>query len=651
MRRIKRDCRSLRLNPRICEHGRQHFGAVNAKLLVDAFPSIHHLNVAYCNAKQRRQKAHHVVGGTTALRRGSDAHLQLRAVGLADRVFARCGLAQNIEHQHVPVPGEKSISVEWAHAIHNSAMPHRIVLATLNAKYIHASLGLRYLRANMGRHGGADLDACTVLQEFTIHRAAQDIVDALLNSLGTRQPGGVHIVGFGVYIWNVLPTARVIALLKAQRPDVRVVLGGPEVSHELHDQAIVALADHVITGWGDLSFPQLCRALVHGPQPLMKVIVGQQPPLGDISLPYAQYSDTDLAQRVLYVEASRGCPFKCEFCLSALDKTAWAFDVEAFLTELAALYERGARTFKFVDRTFNLKIDASVQILEFFLARLSQRPAEPLFVHFELVPDHLPDRLKECILRFPAGVLQFEIGIQSLNPSVQKAISRRQDVAKAEANLRWLATHSLAHLHADLIFGLPGETWESFGQGFDTLWSWGPHEIQLGLLKRLRGTPMATKSLPGIAFDPAPPYTVRHTDAVSAMEVQAFSRLARYWDLVANSGRFSLTLPLLLDAPSPFVAFSQFSDWLWRSQQRTSGLTPELLVDLLFEYLCQQRGLPNERVLQALRTDYVGSGARASPQALRGYLPRQASPTASKYASDVPVHTQRQQRHASVVAS
>jgi hypothetical protein len=135
------------------------------------------------------------------------------------------------------------------------------------------------------------------------------------------------------------------------------------------------------------------------------------------------------------------------------------------------------------------------------------------------------------------------------------------------------------------------------------------------------------------------------------MEVQAFSRLARYWDLVANSGRFGLTLPLLLDAPSPFVAFSQFSDWLWRSQQRTSGLTPELLVDLLFEYLCQQRGLPNERVLQALRTDYVGSGARASPQALRGYLPRQASPTASKYASDVPVHTQRQQRHASVVAS
>ena len=521
-------------------------------------------------------------------------------------------------------------------------MPHRIVLATLNAKYIHASLGLRYLRANMARHGGADLDACTSLQEFTIHRAPQDIVDALVAALGPTQPGAARVVGFGVYIWNVVPSSAVIALLKVQRPDVQVVLGGPEVSHELADQAIVALADHVITGWGDVSFPKLCRALVHGPRPLMKVIAGEQPALDDIALPYAQYSDTDLAQRVLYVEASRGCPFKCEFCLSALDKTAWAFDLEAFLAELAALYARGARTFKFVDRTFNLKIDASVQILEFFLARLAAEPQDPLFVHFELVPDQLPERLKTCISRFPAGVLQFEIGIQSLNPTVQHAISRRQDAAKTEANLRWLVTASHAHLHTDLIFGLPGESWDSFGQGFDTLWSWRPHEIQLGVLKRLRGTPLASKALPAMVFDPAPPYAVVQTDAVSADQVQAFVRLARYWDLVANSGRFGQTLALLLDAPSPFQAFAAFAHWLWRIQQRTSGLTPEILVDALFDYLCHERALPQTTVRGALLADYVGSGARASPQVLLGYLPRQTAPAAATSA----LHTERQHRHA-----
>jgi radical SAM superfamily enzyme YgiQ (UPF0313 family) len=185
-------------------------------------------------------------------------------------------------------------------------MSARIVLATLNAKYIHASLGLRYLMANMERHGGADLAALTSLQEFTIQRPAQEVVDALLLALGSAR---VRVLGLGVYIWNVAQTTEVLRLLKAQCPQVKVVLGGPEVSHEWETQPIVALADHLITGWGDVSFPRLCRALVHGPQPLMRVIAGEQPPLEQLELPYAQYSDTDLAQRVLYVEASRGCPF------------------------------------------------------------------------------------------------------------------------------------------------------------------------------------------------------------------------------------------------------------------------------------------------------------------------------------------------------
>ena len=324
-------------------------------------------------------------------------------------------------------------------------MPARILLVTLNAKYIHASLGLRYLLANMARHGGADLRERTALHEFTIHRPAQEVVDAVLADMDahaqTPADAGrpVQIVGFGVYIWNVLQTTEVVRLLKAQRPQVKVVLGGPEVSHELDGQAIVQLADHVITGWGDVSFPQLCRALVHGPQPLMKVIAGVQPPLEELDLPYAEYSATDIAQRVLYVEASRGCPFKCEFCLSALDKTAWAFEQQAFLAGIDTLYQRGARSFKFVDRTFNLKIDASVRVLQFFLDRLAAQPQElspNLQLHFEVVPDHLPERLQAMLVQFPAGVLQLEIGIQSFNPDVQQRISRRQDNATTQRQHR-----------------------------------------------------------------------------------------------------------------------------------------------------------------------------------------------------------------------
>ena len=526
--------------------------------------------------------------------------------------------------------------------------PSHIVLCTLNAKYIHASLGLRYLLANMGA-----LRAQTALREFTIARKPQEVVNELLG-LNPR------VIGFGVYIWNVTQTCAVVRLLKQQQPHIKIVLGGPEVSHEVQEQAatpqsIVYLADHVITGWGDVSFPKLCQALLFGPQPLMKIIAGEQPPLDAITLPYGEYTDADLAHRVLYVEASRGCPFKCEFCLSSLDKTAWAFDLHRFLAELDTLYQRGARTFKFVDRTFNLKIDASIQILQFFLERLpagGAPKAEQLFVHFEVIPDHLPGKLKEKIAEFPPGVLQFEIGIQSFNVEVQQRISRRQDNLKTEANIAWLVEHSNAHLHTDLIFGLPGESLQSFAEGFDRLYALKPHEIQLGILKRLRGTPIARHTVAhGMVYDAEPPYTVLQTHAVSAEDMQRFTRLARYWDLIANSGRFAQTLAQLLSASnnsnSAFYAFLDLSDWLWRHTETTGHLTPEALVDALFDYLTSEAGIGAVRAREWLLADYLKSGARASPRALKDVLPRQALPLAKAPRQ----LATRQQRHETAVAT
>ena len=149
-------------------------------------------------------------------------------------------------------------------------MSHRIVLATLNARYIHASLGLRYLLANMQRHGGQAVADCAVLREFTIQTPPAEIAAALISDCGPAESGDVHVIGLGIYIWNVNQSLAVVQALRALRPDIRIVLGGPEVSHELDTQPIAALADHVITGWGDVSFPKLCSALLFGPRPLMK---------------------------------------------------------------------------------------------------------------------------------------------------------------------------------------------------------------------------------------------------------------------------------------------------------------------------------------------------------------------------------------------
>ncbi len=518
-----------------------------------------------------------------------------------------------------------------------SSSPCSIVLATLNAKYIHASLGLRYLLANMDVHGGAGLKAQTRLREFVIAQRPLQIVEELL----APEP---RVIGLGVYIWNVVETTQVVQLLKALRPDIKIVLGGPEVSFETDAQEICRLADHVITGWGDVSFPKLCRALLDGPQPLMKVMAGEQPLLDAIALPYDEYTANDLANRLLYVEASRGCPFKCEFCLSSLDKTAWAFDLDMFMAELDALYQRGARNFKFVDRTFNLKVDFSERILQFFLEKLTP----DLFIHFEVVPDSLHDRLKELIAQFPAGSLQFEVGIQSFNPDVQQRISRRQDNIKTADNLRWLVTQSKAHVHADLIFGLPGETLESFAIGFDKLHGLAPHEIQFGILKRLRGTPITRHTASyAMVYEPQTPYTILQNSTVDFAQMQRIKRFARYWDLVANSGRFACSLQMLLQPASAFENFLNFSDWLWQTTGKTHEFAHEKLMDLMHDYLTNVRQLSSANVQVALLVDYTASGARGRPRCLAAMLAVQQTSAAKSSRHLV----QRQARHTQAVTN
>jgi len=502
-----------------------------------------------------------------------------------------------------------------------------IVLATLNARYAHAALGLRCLRANLGA-----LRADSVIREFTIARPAEEVVAAILD----QQP---RLVGFGVYIWNVAQTTAVIARLKAHAPGVTVVVGGPEVSHEVAGQPICALADFVVTGWGDVTFATLARQILQGPRPLMKVHAGEQAPLATLQLPYDEYADVDLRQRNVYVEASRGCPFKCEFCLSALDKTAWPFPLDDFLAALGRLWGRGARRFKFVDRTFNLKVATGRAILGFFLERLEAAPDDPPFLHFELVPDHLPDGLKELIVRFPPGTLQFEIGIQTWNPQVQALISRRQDHAAAEANLRWLRANSHAHLHVDLIAGLPGEDLASFGAGFDRLCALRPHEIQLGILKRLRGAPIARHTQThGLDFDPEPPYAVRATAALPAADVARLARCARYWDLVANSGRFARTLPALL-GDAPFARFLRLADWLDAELGRAHGIALEELHALLLRWLVAD-GMAASEARRLLEADYAASGAH-------GRLPFAASGIAPGRPAAVVSTPPRQRRRAS----
>jgi radical SAM superfamily enzyme YgiQ (UPF0313 family) len=542
-----------------------------------------------------------------------------------------------------------------------------IVLTTLNAKYIHAAFGLRYLLANLG-----PLRAAAAIVEFDINQRPVDIAEALL----ARNP---KIIGLGIYIWNVASATEVVAILKRVRPGITIILGGPEVSYEVETQPIVQLADYVITGEADVAFPRVCRELLSGQRPTAKIIPAELPDFSDLVLPYDLYDDQDVAHRIIYVEASRGCPFSCEFCLSSLDIPVRQAPLPALLDHLQRLLDRGVRQFKFVDRTFNLNLDASRAILEFLL----ERHWPGLFFHFEMVPDRLPASLREAIARFPPGALQFEVGVQTFNQEVAERIARRQNYERLEANLRFLRGQTGVHIHADLIAGLPGESLESFAAGFDRLIALGPHEIQVGILKRLRGTPIARHDEDWqMVYNPHPPYEILQNRLIDFATMQKLRRFARYWDLVGNSGNFIETTPLIWSnveqesrlspalppawveisprpdscAPgeswagrtpallSPFAAFMRWSEWLHTHTGRTDSIALVRLMGLLFEFLTLERKLDREHTAAAMWRDYRRGGRRDKPGFLRHLLPaHETFPSPRRTHSALP---KRQARHA-----
>ncbi len=474
-----------------------------------------------------------------------------------------------------------------------------IILTTLNSRYIHCAFGLRYLFANLGK-----LQSQAIIKEFTIHERPIDIAEKLLN----YQP---KIIGFSVYIWNITEITQTVELLKQINPSIIIVLGGPEVSHIPDKPDVVNTADYIVMGAGEISFRFLCNEIFAGRKPLNKVINGESTSLDQLNLPYEFYNEEDIRNRLIYVEASRGCPFKCEFCLSSLDKTSKPFELNTFLLEMEKLIHRGARNFKFIDRTFNLKVSTSVAILEFFLERMT----DDLYLHFEVIPDNLPEKLKEALKRFPKNSLQFEIGVQTFDPKIQTLISRKQNNDKTCENLLWLREHTGAHIHADLIFGLPSDTLDNFAKSFDQLITLKPQEIQLGILKRLRGAPINRHTNEyQMEYSTTPPYTVIKTRDISFATMQAVNRFARYWDMIANSGRFQYTVPLILDIQnnSAFSRFMQLSEALYASEGITWKISLPRLYKLLYNVLTNELKIDEENVIKTLEKDFNQSNQKGS---------------------------------------
>jgi len=478
-----------------------------------------------------------------------------------------------------------------------------ILLTTINAKYIHTSIGLRYLYANM-----YELQDETSIVEFSLSESINAIAEKILQ----HKP---KILGIGVYIWNGFEVLKLVNLLKKIEPGIKIILGGPEVSHNPL-RLDFKNADYIIQGEGEISFYKLCRSILAGHYPPTKIISAEYVDPKSIELPYAFYTEEEIKNKVIYVEASRGCPFKCEFCLSSIDKTVRYFDLDKIISALDSLWERGVRKFKFIDRTFNLELNTAGRLLDYFLQKDS-----PYFVHFEVVPENFPDSLKEKLKLFPPASLQLEIGLQTLNPVIAQNISRPLNIKKIKENLTFLGEETNAHLHIDLIIGLPGESVESFAGNLNSLMKMTGAEVQLGVLKKLSGTAISRHDENfEMLYSDLPPYEIMQTNLIPFTEMQKLKRLSRYWDLTYNSGNFNNTIKLLWEDDNVYKNFNNFSEWIYSRTGVTSNISLNRLAELFFEYLTSSMKRDEEETADALVKDIINVPGRKVPSFLKQYI-------------------------------
>ncbi len=440
----------------------------------------------------------------------------------------------------------------------------RTLLATLHSKFIHPSLALPCLAAFCGPDCGELL-----IREFTVHEPPENVLALLL----AEEP---DVVAFSVYLWNRRETLELADALALARPGLRVVLGGPEVSFDGPElfaahPGVAAL----VRGEGELPMRGLLSAWAAGSEPEGvprvawrrgdAVTEGPAGPvlsdLDEIPSPFAA-GLVDLHRGTLYLETSRGCPYACAFCMSALDESVRSFSPERIRADLALLMERAVPQVKFVDRTFNYDAHRAREIWSFIL----QRNRSTAF-HFE-IGAHLLDEASLALLEeVPEGMFQFEIGVQSTLPAALAAVGRRASLERLEENVKRLRAAGNIHLHLDLIAGLPGEGYSGFLGSLDRVAALSPHHLQVEPVKLLRGSPLRDKATElGIRFNPHPPYPVLYTPDLSFAELERLRGISRLLDLTFNSGRFRTFLAELLEACGSLSAALERMEAFWRER-------------------------------------------------------------------------------------
>ncbi|MGH4121683.1 MAG: B12-binding domain-containing radical SAM protein [Clostridium sp.] len=413
----------------------------------------------------------------------------------------------------------------------------KVLLVGINSRFTHSNLAIRYLKAFT-----EDLKYQCLIREFSINDRVERIVQEIIAEKA-------DIVAFSCYIWNRDYVKQISDLLKLIDSNIKLLYGGPEVSFDSENYLKDSFADYLIEGEGEETYREFIEYMIAGSdlkdvkglyyKENDEIFYGGKRALMDLNKIVFPYNiEDDLNNKIVYFEASRGCPFNCKYCLSSTIRGVRFMDLERVKVDLKFLIDKNVKLIKFVDRTFNCNDKFAMGIWEYLMSLETDTT-----FHFEISADVLNDKQLKLLAKAPKGRFQFEVGVQTTNDEVLKNINRFVVFGDIKKQVMELKKYGNIKQHLDLIAGLPGENFESFKKSFNDLYAIEPDEIQLGFLKILKGAPMKDEAEKwGIVHSNYTPYEVLKTNDISYDEIILLKRVEEMVDKYYNSGKFKTIL-------------------------------------------------------------------------------------------------------------
>ncbi|WIF94283.1 B12-binding domain-containing radical SAM protein [Caminicella sporogenes] len=482
----------------------------------------------------------------------------------------------------------------------------KILLTTLNSKFIHSSLAIRYLK----KYCESDFENLYI-EEYTINND----LDYILAEIYKKH---YDIVCFSCYIWNISETLEIAKNLKKINKDIKIILGGPEVSYDSHEVLEHnSYIDFIVYGEGEVTFKELLNLLVKGRGNLCeikglayrnngRICVNEERPLiknlDDIPFPYDDLKG--LENRIIYYESSRGCPFNCQYCLSSTIRGVRFFSIDRVKKDLKFFVDANVRQVKFVDRTFNANKKHCMEIMKY----LNEIDNGKINFHFEITASLLDNEILDFLKNVRKGLFQFEIGVQSTNHKTIKEIKRTVNFNKLKIACEQLKSFGNIHLHLDLIAGLPYENYKSFLNSFDEVYNLKPDKLQLGFLKLLKGSGIRlNREKYGYIYKDRPPYEVLQNDFINYSEILNLKMIEEMVEIYYNSHDFEFSINFIVNNyfKRPSLFFESLAKYWENNGYHHISHKKEKLYEILLDFYKNNNFDKEEFFREILKFDYI----------------------------------------------